>query len=105
MSRRRGPNEPHLPRYRRSVSLTLLLPALAVGLAVTALTLSLRSVERELVSLRASLRRTSATAVAADDLARTTAAVRQRAAEQAVDARNRITRRPRWWSQQGAEPR
>ncbi len=87
------------------MSLTLLLPALAIVLAVSALTLSLRSVERELIALRSSLRRTNATAVAADDLARTTATVRRRAAEQAVDARNRITRRPRWWSQQGAEPR
>ncbi|MEM9465748.1 MAG: hypothetical protein AAGA90_10265 [Actinomycetota bacterium] len=87
------------------MSLTLLLPALAVVLALSALTLSLRAVEHELAALRVSLRRTSATAVAADDLARTTASVRQRAAVQAADAGNRVTRRPRWWSQQGPDPR
>ena len=87
------------------MSLTLLLPAAAIVVALSVLTISLRAVERELIVLRSSLRRTNATAVAADDLARTSAAMRRRAAEQAADARNRITRRPRWWNQQGPDPR
>ncbi|MEM9200095.1 MAG: hypothetical protein AAGC53_00465 [Actinomycetota bacterium] len=83
----------------------LLLPALAIVVALAALTLSLRTVERELIALRISLRRTNATAVAVDDLARSTTAVRHRAVQQAAEARDRITRRPRWWNQQTPDPR
>ena len=87
------------------MSTTLLLPAVAVVIALGVLTLSMRAVERELVALRLALRRSTATSVAADDLARATAAMRRRAVEQADDARARLTRRPRWWSQQGPNDR
>ncbi len=84
---------------------TLLLPALAVVLALTVLTLSLRVLERELVALRRSLRRAAVTAVAVDDLGRTSANVRRQAAAQARETRDRITRRPRWWDQQRPDAR
>ena len=56
--------------YGASVPLSLLLPALAVVLALGSLTVGLRTVERELGALRSSLRRSAATAVATDDLVR-----------------------------------
>ena len=92
-------------RYGRTVSLTLLLPAAAVIVSLSVLTFSMRAVERELIALRHSLRRSAVTAVAADDLARATVTMRQRAAEQAADAQARITRRPRWWTQQPTDAR
>ena len=78
---------------------TLLLPATAIVGALLALTLGLRRVERELVDLRAALRRTGATAVATDELRRSTASVAARAVTLDADARRRIhrprARRPR----------
>ncbi|MGB1681285.1 MAG: hypothetical protein ACPHFO_03005 [Acidimicrobiales bacterium] len=87
------------------MSPSLLLPALAVLIAVTALTLSLRTVGRELHQLRHALRRTAATAVAADDLSRSSAALRADTTQRANDARLRFSRRPQWWNQPAREPR
>ncbi|MEO0495232.1 MAG: hypothetical protein AAF081_17640 [Actinomycetota bacterium] len=85
--------------------LSLLLPALAVTIALGTLTVGLRAVERELVALRTSLRRTGATAVATDELVRASDHLTARAAEQYADARQRLGRRPRRWSQDPAGPR
>ena len=71
---------------------SLLLPALAVVGALVVLTLGLRRVEHEMTALRTSLRRSAATAVAADELRRTTAAVAERVVETEADARRRIHR-------------
>ena len=79
-----------------------MLPAVAVVIALVALTLSMRTLDRELQALRRSLRRSQVTAVATDDLARTAARVRQQAIGQATSARRRLTGRPRWWDQQQA---
>ena len=70
--------------------LTLLLPAVTVVIALVVLAFGLRRVERELVPLRRSLRRTSATAIAADELGRTTAHVAARAVEVEADVRRRV---------------
>ena len=77
--------------------LSLLLPALAVVLALGSLTVGLRTVERELGALRSSLRRSAATAVATDDLVRVDRL--GEAVAQLEDARLRLGRRPRSWSQ------
>ena len=73
---------------------SLLLPAVAVVGALVVLSLGLRRVEQEMSALRTSLRRTAATAVAADELRRTTAVVAQQVVETEADARRRL-RRPR----------
>ncbi|MDG1411529.1 MAG: hypothetical protein P8L46_12485 [Acidimicrobiales bacterium] len=74
------------------MSWTLLLPAGAVGFALIALALGLRLVERELISLRVSLRRSGASAVAAHDLQRTARQVQARGIEMRLDANRRVTR-------------
>ena len=79
--------------------LSLLLPALAVVLALGSLTVGLRAAERELSALRSSLRRSAATAVATDDLARAFDRLGERALAQIDDARLRLGRRPQSWSQ------
>ncbi|MCH1452133.1 MAG: hypothetical protein VW037_04690 [Acidimicrobiaceae bacterium] len=79
--------------------LSLLLPALAVVLALGSLTVGLRAVERELGALRSSLRRSAATAVATDDLVRASDRLGERALAQIDDARLRLGRRPQSWSQ------
>lgn len=61
-------------------------------IALGTLTLGLRSVERELVALRLSLRRSGATAVAADELNRASTRLRIDALELAADARRRLRR-------------
>jgi len=81
------------------VPLSLLLPALAVILALGSLTVGLRTVERELGALRSSLRRSAATAVATDDLVRASDRLAERALAQIDDARLRLGRRPQSWSQ------
>ena len=72
----------------------VLLPALAVIGALGALTLGLRNVEREVVALRLSLRRSGATAVAADELHRSTTRLRLDTVDLASGVRHRL-RRPR----------
>ena len=84
--------------YGASVPLSLLLPALAMVLALGSLTVGLRTVERELDALQSSLRRSAATAVAADDLVRASDRLRERALAQIDDARLRLGRRPQSWS-------
>lgn len=79
--------------------LSLLLPALAVVLALCSLAVGLRTVERELGALRSSLRRSAATAVAADDLVRASDRLSERALAKIDDARLRLGRRPQSWSQ------
>ena len=78
---------------------SLLLPALAVILALGSLTVGLRTVGRELGALRSSLRRSAATAVATDDLVRASDRLSERALAQIDDARLRLGRRPQSWSQ------
>jgi len=81
------------------VPLSLLLPAFAMVLALGSLTVGLRAVERELGALRSSLRRSGATAVATDDLVRASDRLSERALAQIDDARLRLGRRPKSWSQ------
>ena len=88
-----------LDGYGAIVPSSLLLPALAVIIALGSLTLGLRSVERELGTLRSSLRRSAATAVATNDLVRASDQLSERALAQIDDARLRLGRRPQWWSQ------
>lgn len=92
-------NARRLGGYGASVPLSLLLPALAVILALGSLTVGLRTVERELGALRSSLRRSAATAVATDDLVRASDRLGERALAQIDDARLRLGRRPQSWSQ------
>ncbi|MEM8708671.1 MAG: hypothetical protein AAGE98_19570 [Actinomycetota bacterium] len=87
------------------MALTILLPAIAVVVALAALTIGLRTVEQELVALRHSLRRSTATAVATDDLTRASDQLRDRAERQYADARRRLGRRPRQWPQDPGRPR
>lgn len=68
-------------------------------LALGSLTVGLRAVERHLGALRSSLRRSAATAVATDDLVRASNRLGERALAQTSDARLRLGRRPRSWSQ------
>jgi len=63
------------------VTLTLLAPATAIVFALGAFALSMRSLEAEVVALRASLRASRAAAVATDDLERHTRVFAGRAAE------------------------
>ncbi len=69
---------------------TLLAPAMAVVLALMVLTLGLRRLEGEIVALRHALRRSGATAVAADELGRATGRLREHAVELESDARRRL---------------
>ncbi|MAJ89589.1 MAG: hypothetical protein CL416_08400 [Acidimicrobiaceae bacterium] len=79
--------------------LLLLLPALAVVIALGGLTVGLRAVERELGALRLSLRRSAATAVATDDLMRASDRLVERALAEIDETRLRLGRRPQSWSQ------
>ena len=65
--------------------LSLLLPALAVILALGSLTVGLRTVVRELGAIRSSMRRSAATAVATDDLVRASDRLGERALAQIDD--------------------
>ncbi len=71
---------------------TLLMPAAAVVVALVTLALGLRRVETEVISLRAALRRSGATAIAADELSRSARDLRLRAAELETDVRQRLHR-------------
>jgi len=75
------------------VTWTVLLPAFAVIGALGTLTVGMRSVERELVALRLSLRRTGATAIAADELGRASTELRINAVALQADAHHRLRRR------------
>ena len=76
-----------LDGYGAIVPFSLLLPALAVIIALGSLTLGLRSVERELGTLRSSLRRSTATAVATNDLVRASDQLSERALKQLLAMR------------------
>lgn len=84
------------------MSWSLLLPACAITAALVTLAVGLRRIETELVALRAALRRSAATAVAADELHRAATNVAERAIAVDVDARRRI-HRP--WSRRPAGDR
>ncbi len=71
---------------------SLLLPAFAVVAALVTLTLGLHRVEVELAALRTTLRRTAATAVAAEELRRATTTVAEQAIAVEADARHRVHR-------------
>ncbi len=75
------------------VTLSLLLPAVAVVITLVALTLSFQRIEHELALLRVALRRSRAAAVATDELGRLSATVSARAVEIDADARVRLHRR------------
>ena len=75
------------------MTLSLLLPAVAVVCTLVALTLSLQRIELELGLLRVALRRSRAAAVATDELGRLAATVASQAAEIDADARLRLDRR------------
>ncbi len=79
------------------MSWTLMFPATASVVTVIALTLALRSLEREAILLRASLRRVVATAVATDELSRRANDVRLRAERTRADASSRLAIGPRRW--------
>ncbi|NCG38768.1 MAG: hypothetical protein GWP48_14775 [Actinobacteria bacterium] len=74
------------------MSWTLLFPAGSICVALLALSLGLRLVERELILLRVSLRRSGAVAVAAHDLQRAARRVQARSIEMHLDARRRVRR-------------
>ena len=71
------------------MTLTLLAPATAIVFALCVLALSMRSLEAEVVALRASLRRSRAAAVATDELERHTRVFAERATEIDHNARSR----------------
>lgn len=75
-----------------------LVPAIAIVAALVVLSLGLRRVEHEVVTLRNSLRRTQATAVAVDEFGRAAERVADRADELRRDASGRVGLPPRGWT-------
>ncbi len=91
--------------YGKDVSWLLLGPPTAVVVAVIVLIVALRAVEREVVALGESRRRSGAAAVATDELQRSAALVRNRIEQVQADAKRRIALPPRRDSQQTREHR
>lgn len=71
------------------VSWALLLPSAAILTALAVLATQLRRMDRELVELRNTLRKTTATAVSSDELLRSTARLAQHAGRQQQNWQNR----------------